>query len=111
MFGTSKRRSEGAIPGYPAYDQRYFMTNDARCNAFDDYNAAPTSVLGSAGAAVMQFMRAFDPPRGFGQAVVISGYGGNASPIANGVAMPLVSRPEFAGVFAAEITGMDRGLY
>lgn len=108
---NAQEEKTGIDMGYAHFEARQFITTDARQMAFDNYESLIYSQSGLAGAMNYQTMTAAELPRGFNYDLTGNGLGGTPSPIANGVAMPLVSNPDFADTFIRNVTGYGGSLY
>ena len=93
MFGKSNRRQNGQ----PAYDERPFITSDARQFAFDDLNVIQTSQSGLAGLVPLHFINAAEAASGFDYMTNVIGLGGTVAPVHT--TTPLIDDPRFTQSF------------
>ena len=90
---------DGLFSGTREYVSRMFVTTDARQNAFIDLEQIPTSSNGLAGTVPAYGIAVAQPQTGFDWNIGNVGLGGTPSPIAYGVAAPLVANPDYATSF------------
>lgn len=102
---------DGLASGIPEFEARSFVTVDARQNAFIDYQQTSDYLSGTTGAMPAMTMMSAQVPNDFQYVGNVIGIGGTPSPIANGVALPLVTQAPWAETFLRNMSGSNESLY
>jgi hypothetical protein len=87
---AANRSGSTAIDSFTLIDHRYC---DARLYTPQDYNVAPSSILGTGWLPMQQYV-ATEAPRGFEPVATVNGIGGQLAPITGPT--PLLDEPSVA---------------
>lgn len=90
---------DGLYTGNREFVPRAFVSVDARQNAFVDHEQVRLRQSGLTGGVPAMMLMSAQPQAGFDYTMSVVGIGGTPSPIAYGVAAPLIAQADFAASF------------
>lgn len=106
MFGFGKRDRRAQNDGLPAFDHRYFITNDARCYAPDDLHLAPLRVSGT-GLVPLMDIGVLEPVWNPPFLNLIIGLGGTRSPVSTNIFTPLSQPLSALNITVDQMAGVE----